>query len=140
MNKRSLTVLFCSLSALILSACIITSGPSGGVGGGTTTNGTGGEAPSGGVGGGTGDSSSSGVTCDPTYKCAAAITDNDPNKLCKDSDSYKLFEAYDACACTTGCATECQSSFCAGKEAESDCGKCTQDKCKEAATNCANDQ
>lgn len=141
MNKRSLTVLFCSVSALVLSACIITGTGSGGVGGGTTTNGTGGEGTistsTGGVGGGT---TSTGTTCDPTYKCSEAITppDGDPTKLCE-NDSAKFYDEYFDCVCTNSCKTECGSNACSGTTSSEDCNKCRQDKCKAQFDTCAND-
>jgi hypothetical protein len=144
MNMRSLTVLFCSVSALILSACIITGTGSGGVGGGTT-GGTGGEGTtvtSGGVGGGTTTgSTSTGMACDAKYKCSEAITppDGDPTKICDMTESATLYDAYYACSCTKDCKTDCGNNACAGKASSDACKTCVQGKCKAQFDACAND-
>jgi len=142
MNKRSLTVLFGAVSALILSACIITGTGSGGVGGGTA--GTGGETGgtgsdmTGGVGGGTTGSS---MSCDMTYKCATAITppEGDPTKLCDMTESATLYDAYYACVCTDSCKTECGDTACAEKTPSYACNTCRGDKCKKQLDACSND-
>lgn len=145
MNKLSLTVLIGSVSALILSACVIT-----GPGTGTTSNTTDGTGAGDTVGPGGVDSASSGDTmgststgtaCDPKYTCIDAIdpTEGDPAKLCPGSDAETHYQAYDKCACEDSCATECGDSFCKRTAPSDACQKCVPDKCKTQLTDCSNE-
>jgi hypothetical protein len=71
----------------------------------------------------------SGVSCDPTYSCLAAISlgSLEPEKLCPGTTSATLYNALQTCACVDACSSECGSTACMGVEGSPICKQCVAD-------------
>lgn len=94
--------------------------------GGDVLMAAGGKTGAGGAGGGQGDA---GASCDPSYKCSAAITQpsGDPTKLCTGSVAASQFNTLNACVCGPACLPRCGDSVCAQKTPTLDCLSCIMD-------------
>jgi hypothetical protein len=84
-----------------------------------------------------------GMSCDPNYTCAEALTgsDGDPSKLCDGTLAAKLYDVLVQCICADVCAIECGNNACAGDEASTPCKTCIGDPaqgCGNQFNDCAN--
>ena len=85
----------------------------------------------------------SGMSCDPAYSCAEAITppEGDAGKLCDGTLAAKLYDVLFQCICGDTCAIECGNNICAGDEASTPCKSCIADTtmgCGSQFTDCVN--
>jgi len=165
MNMQSLTIVLGVITAFALGACTVEtkSSTSTGAGGSTSASGTTNSvtgtsgAATGGGGAGGGSSASTSVSasatgtggeapCDNTVHCAEAIPDGIGYKLCDETESAKLYDAFFACACTVdgACGSVCSNNYCSGAAVTTPtCTACLQNStakgCKKEFDACSGD-
>ncbi len=84
-----------------------------------------------------------GMSCDPAYTCAEAITppEGNPDKLCDGTLAAKQYFLLIQCICVDACAIECGNNICAGDDASTPCKTCIADPgkgCGNQFNECAN--
>jgi hypothetical protein len=144
-----------ALGLTAIAACggkVVVEAGTGGAGGTTSTASTADGAPEPGtdvatsvvsVGPSTSVTTGTGMSCDPAYTCAEAITSPEvnPDKLCDNTLAAKLYFVLVQCTCVDACAIECGNNFCAGSDETTPCKTCIVDPqkgCGNQFNACAN--